>query len=188
MLLTLPNLLTLSRILIVPVLVALLFYRGPEASWAALAVFLLASLTDWADGYFARQYKAVTPLGRFLDPIADKFLVAAVMIMLVASDRVTGLPVAAVLLILCRELLVSGLREYLAELRVGMPVSQLAKWKTTTQMIALSVLIVGGAGPAWAHLQLIGEAFLWLALALTLITGWDYMKRGLQHMMAQPEQ
>jgi cardiolipin synthase len=89
-------------------------------------------------------------------------------------------------LILCRELLVSGLREYLAELRVGMPVSQLAKWKTTTQMIALSVLIVGDAGPAWAHLQLIGEVVLWIALALTLITGWDYMKRGLQHMMAQP--
>lgn len=186
MLLTLPNLLTLSRILVVPVLVALLFYTGPAASWAALAVFLIASVTDWADGYLARQSKTVTPLGRFLDPIADKFLVAAVMIMLVASDRVTGLPVAAVLLILCRELLVSGLREFLAELKVGMPVSQLAKWKTTTQMIALSVLIVGDAGPAWAHLQLIGEAFLWIALALTLITGWDYMKRGLQHMMAKP--
>jgi cardiolipin synthase len=187
MLLTLPNLLTISRIAVVPVLVALLFFHGPWASWTALAVFLAASVTDWADGYLARRRRAVTPLGRFLDPIADKFLVAAVLVMLVASDRVTGLPVAAVLLILCRELLVSGLREYLAELRVGMPVSGLAKWKTATQMVALCLLIVGEAGPAALHLRLAGEAALWVALVLTLVTGWDYMKRGLEHMTAQPE-
>ncbi len=184
MLLTLPNLLTVSRILIVPVLVALLYYQAPWASWAALVVFVVASLTDWADGYFARRRKAVTPLGRFLDPIADKFLVAAVLVMLVASDRVTGLPVVAVLLILCRELLVSGLREYLAGMNVSMPVSRLAKWKTTVQMVALGVLIVGEAGPDPVPTRLLGEALLWLALVLTIVTGWDYMKKGLTHMQA----
>lgn len=184
MLLTLPNLLTVSRILIVPVLVALLYDQAPWASWAALVVFVVASLTDWADGYFARRRKAVTPLGRFLDPIADKFLVAAVLVMLVASDRVTGLPVVAVLLILCRELLVSGLREYLAGMNVSMPVSRLAKWKTTVQMVALGVLIVGEAGPDPVPTRLLGEALLWVALVLTVVTGWDYMKKGLIHMQA----
>jgi cardiolipin synthase len=186
MLFTLPNLLTASRILIVPVLVGLLYLRADWASWSALAVFVLASVTDWADGYFARQRKEVTPLGRFLDPIADKFLVAAVLVMLVASDRVTGLPVAAVLLILCRELLVSGLREFLAGMAIEMPVSKLAKWKTGVQMVALGVLIVGESGPEVLPVRLIGEALLFVALALTLITGWDYMKRGFAHMTRAP--
>jgi len=184
MLLTLPNLLTASRILVVPLLVALLYHQAAWASWAALALFVGASLTDWADGYFARRRQAVTPLGRFLDPIADKFLVAAVLVMLVASDRVTGLPVVAVLLILCRELLVSGLREYLAGMGAQMPVSRLAKWKTAVQMVALGVLIVGEAGPDPLPVRLIGEGLLWLALVLTIVTGWDYMKKGFVHMQA----
>ncbi len=182
MLMTLPNLLTFSRILIIPVLVALLYTTAPWASWLALAVFVAAALTDWLDGFFARRRRQVSPLGRFLDPIADKLLVAAVVVMLVASGRVTGLVVLPALVILCREILVSGLREYLAEIQVEMPVSRLAKWKTAFQMGALALLILGEAGPAGAALRLLGEIGLWIAGGLTVVTGWDYLSRGLRHM------
>jgi len=182
MLMTLPNLLTFSRILIIPVLVALLYATAPWASWLALAVFVAAALTDWLDGFFARRRRQVSPLGRFLDPIADKLLVAAVVVMLVASERVTGLVVLPALVILCREILVSGLREYLAEIQVEMPVSRLAKWKTAVQMGALALLILGDAGPAGAALRLLGEIGLWIAGGLTVVTGWDYLSRGLRHM------
>lgn len=182
MLTSLPNLLTLSRIIVLPVIVGLLYWTAPWASWIALAVFVVASVTDWLDGYFARLWNDVSPLGRFLDPIADKLLVAAVIVMLVASERVTGLVVLPALVILCREILVSGLREYLAEIRVPMPVSRLAKWKTALQMVALGVLIVGESGPAGVPLRLIGEVGLWIAGGLTLLTGYDYLIRGLHHM------
>ncbi|RDD62416.1 CDP-diacylglycerol--glycerol-3-phosphate 3-phosphatidyltransferase [Ferruginivarius sediminum] len=182
MLTSLPNILTLSRIVVLPVIVALLYWTGPWASWIALAIFVVASVTDWLDGYIARLWNEVSPLGRFLDPIADKLLVAAVIVMLVASERVTGLVVLPALVILCREILVSGLREYLAEIRVPMPVSRLAKWKTALQMVALGILIVGEAGPPEIPLRLIGEVGLWIAAGLTMITGYDYLVRGLQHM------
>lgn len=184
MLTSLPNLLTLFRIAIIPALVGLLFIADGPARWAACALFVVAAISDYFDGYLARHRNEVSPLGRFLDPIADKLLVASVILMLVAIGAIRGWVILPALVILCREILVSGLREYLAEIRVPLPVSQLAKWKTAIQMIALGVLIVGESGPAFLPVQLIGEIGLWLAAALTMITGYDYLRRGLEHMLA----
>ena len=180
---SLPNMLTLSRIGIIPLLILLFYLDRPLASWGALALFAIAGITDYFDGYFARHRKQVSAFGRFLDPIADKLLVAAVLLMLVATQRVAGLVVLPALVILCREILVSGLREYLAEIRVPMPVSKMAKWKTAIQMVALGFLIVGEAGPAAIPVQEIGIAGLWIAGLLTLVTGYDYLQRGLRHML-----
>lgn len=177
----LPNLLTLSRIAAIPLLVALLFLSHPFWHWMALLIFIAACVTDYFDGKLARDRGLESPLGRFLDPIADKLLVAAVVLVLVAVDRIDGWLVLPALVILCREVLVSGLREYLAELQVGVPVSKLAKWKTTLQMIALGLLILGPAGP-WSIASL-GAFGLWIAALLTLITGYDYLRVGLRHMM-----
>ncbi|MCG8597810.1 MAG: CDP-diacylglycerol--glycerol-3-phosphate 3-phosphatidyltransferase [Kiloniellales bacterium] len=179
---SLPNMLTLSRIGIIPLLILLFYLDRPLASWGALALFAIAGITDYFDGYFARHRKQVSAFGRFLDPIADKLLVAAVLLMLVATQRVAGLVVLPALVILCREILVSGLREYLAEIKVSVPVSRLAKWKTGIQMLALGFLIVGADGPDLLPTQAIGEWGLWIAAALTLITGYDYLRHGLKHM------
>lgn len=184
MLTSLPNLLTVSRILAIPLVALLLAHDAALARLAALALFAGACATDYLDGYLARKRAEVSGLGRFLDPIADKLLVAAVLVMLLANGSLTGWMVVPVMLILGRELLVSGLREYLAELRVPMPVSKLAKWKTTGQMLALGLLIpTGPAFEPWPF-QGLGEGCLLLATLLTLITGWDYLKRGLGHMLA----
>ena len=183
MLTSLPNLLTLSRIGIIPVLLLLLYLNEPWARWTALFLFILAGVTDWLDGYLARKGGQVSAIGRFLDPIADKLLVSAVILLLVAVDSITGLVLLPALVILCREIMVSGLREYLAEIQVSVPVSNLAKWKTVIQMVALGFLIVGHDGPAVLPVQLIGEVGLWLAAALTLVTGYDYLSRGLKHML-----
>ncbi len=183
MLTSLPNLLTLSRIAVIPVLVLLLYLGTPAYRWIACVLFAGACVTDYLDGYLARHRSEVSALGRFLDPIADKLLVAAVLLMLVAIGGVSGLLILPALVILCREILVSGLREYLAEIRVPMPVSKLAKWKTTIQMVALGVLVVGEAGPAFLPVQTVGEIGLWLAAGLTLVTGYDYLRRGLKHML-----
>jgi cardiolipin synthase len=180
MLTSLPNLLTLARILAIPVVVALLFLDAAAARWGAFALFAAAAVTDWLDGKLARARGEVSPLGRFLDPIADKLLVAAVVVMLVGSGDVTGAAILAAIVILCREILVSGLREYLAEISVPLPVSRLAKWKTAVQLVALSLLILTPVLPAEGGL--LGEGLLWLSAALTLITGWDYLVRGLKHM------
>jgi len=169
----LPNLLTLARIALIPPVVGLLFYWQDWARWLVLLLFVAASVTDWLDGKLARQQGLVSPLGRFLDPIA-------VLVMLAAVGQLRGLEVVAVILILSRELLVSGLREYLGPLNVTVPVTQLAKWKTTVQMAALTVLIIA---PAWGRFfQGLGVALLWLAVLLTLVTGWGYLKIGLRHM------
>lgn len=179
---TVANMLTLSRIAVLPVLIALLYLPQQWAAWAACAVFAAAGITDWLDGYLARVRSEQSDFGRFLDPIADKLLVAATLMMLVAMGRVDGWSVISALIILCREILVSGLREFLAGLSVGLPVSRLAKWKTGIQMVALAILIVGKDGPAWLPVKLIGEIGLGLAAALTLITGYDYLRAGLTHM------
>ena len=183
MLTSIPNILTLSRIVAIPLLVALIYIDTAVFRWIALAGFLLAAFTDYLDGYLARHMNEISPLGRFLDPIADKLLVAAVIMMLVATRQIDGLSVIPAIIILCREILVSGLREYLAELKVRMPVSRLAKWKTFIQMAALAFLIVGSAGPDAFPTVIIGEVGLWVAALLTLITGYDYLSRGLRHMM-----
>ncbi|MEX0922034.1 MAG: CDP-diacylglycerol--glycerol-3-phosphate 3-phosphatidyltransferase [Rhodovibrionaceae bacterium] len=179
---SLPNLLTAARIVAIPLIVGLLFLDGGVARWAAFVIFVGAAVTDYFDGLAARRLKVVTPLGRFLDPIADKLLVAAVIVALVAVGKLGGWLVAAAILMLCRELLVSGLREYLAELGVPLPVSRLAKWKTTLQLIALGGLIVALPG---SFLFWLAEAGFWVATALTLITGWDYLRVGLREMVAR---
>lgn len=183
--LNLANILTMSRIAAIPLIVAFLLLKGPFWHWIALALFVIACITDWFDGYVARRLHQVSPLGRFLDPIADKLVVAAVLMVLVATRHIDGWAILAALIILCREILVSGLREFLAELRVGVPVSLLAKWKTTVQMIALGFLIVARATYDWPiNAMVIGEVMLWIAAGLTLVTGYDYLMIGLKHMAA----
>ena len=171
---TLPNLLTMSRIVVIPLLVGAFFLDKPLANWLGAGLFALAALTDLLDGWIARSWDQVTRFGRFLDPVADK--------MMVAHGWITGWLVLAALVILVREILVSGLREFLAEIRVGMPVSRLAKWKTALQMIAIALLLVSDATPRWLLLEPIGAWSLWIAAGLTIITGYDYLRAGLRHM------
>lgn len=179
----LPMVLTLSRIVAIPVLVALFYVSGDWVRYVACALYTAAAVTDYFDGYLARAWKQQSKLGRIFDPIADKLLVSATILMLVAFHRINGVMILPALVILCREVLVSGLREFLAEIRVGLPVSRLAKWKTGIQMTALGFLIVGNAAPtAFAPIVLIGIIGLWVAAVLTLITGWDYLQAGLRHM------
>lgn len=187
MLTDLPNVLTLSRIAAIPVLVALVAIRTPVTDVAAAALFVLAAITDWLDGRLARNRAQISDLGRMLDPIADKLLVGATLMLLVGFAR---LPVAGIypaIVIMLREILVSGLREYLAGLRVGLPVTKLAKWKTAAQMVALALLLLGDAGSAklglpGAPTTAIGGALLWIAALLTMVTGWDYLTAGLRHV------
>ena len=180
----LPNILTLSRIGAIPILVVLFYIESETGRILTLVVFVLAAATDFFDGYVARARKLQSRFGRFLDPVADKLLVGSVIFLLVAFDRVTGLMIIPALIILCREILVSGLREFLAEVKVGMPVSSLAKWKTTIQMFALGFLIIGDASPGWIPSEAIGAIGLWAAALLTLVTGYDYLHAGLQHLTA----
>jgi len=181
---SLPNLLTYGRVVAVPLVVALLFWSAdPWARWSALAIFIAAAITDFFDGYLARAWSQQSSLGRMLDPIADKLLVAAVLLALTADRTLVGPSLWAAIVILCREILVSGLREYLAELRVPVPVTAVAKWKTTAQMVALGFLIVGPAGEAiLPGATQIGIVLLWIAAILTLYTGWDYMKASYDHV------
>jgi cardiolipin synthase len=180
---SLPMWLTLSRIVAIPVIVALFWFQGDEWRYVACAVYGIAAATDWLDGYLARAWAQQSKLGRIFDPIADKLLVAATILLLVAFGRVAGVSVLAALVILLREVLVSGLREFLAEIRVGLPVSKLAKWKTGIQMTTLGFLIVGDAAPtAFLPVTLVGELGLWIAAALTLYTGYDYLATGLKHV------
>jgi cardiolipin synthase (CMP-forming) len=193
--LTLPNILTLSRIVTVPILVALLWWPSWELGYGlAFAVYCLMGITDYFDGYVARAQGAVSRLGIFLDPIADKIMVAAVVLAaqgVLRGPYVGDMHVIAGLIILIREIAVSGLREFLGELRVSVPVSHLAKWKTALQMVSLGALILGQALPAWtvdlgaliANVpHTVGLVTLWAAAALTLVTGWDYLRVGLKHM------
>jgi cardiolipin synthase len=186
MLWNLPNLLTLSRIAAIPVLVALVAWRSPQGDVAACAVFALAGVTDWLDGRIARQQKLHTDLGRMLDPIADKLLVGATLMALAGLGRLADQGLYPAIVIMCREILVSGLREYLAGLSVGLPVTRLAKWKTGLQMAAIGTLLAGDSGAAVLHLSavpvaMIGTVMLWAAAILTLVTGWDYLLAGLRH-------
>jgi len=181
--LTVPNLLTLSRIVAVPLLVGLLWWPQWPAGYAvAFALYCLMGITDYFDGYLARSNGAVSRLGVFLDPIADKIMVAAVVLMLVSTRDIQGLHLIAGMVILLREIAVSGLREFLAQVQVSVPVSRLAKWKTTLQLVALGALILGGAVPDQPWVTGVGLAALWGAAALTLVTGWDYLRVGLKHM------
>ena len=181
--LTLPNVLTLSRIVAVPVLVALLWpHASPLAYAVTFVLYCLIGATDWVDGAIARSRGAVSRLGIFLDPIADKIMVVAVITVLIFTRDIHGLHMLPALVILLREIIVSGLREFLAGLSVSVPVSQLAKWKTAVQMTALGGLILAGALPGWPWLHAAALALLWVAAALTLVTGYSYLRVGLRHM------
>jgi cardiolipin synthase len=187
--LALPNLLTYSRIAAVPLVVGCLYWQdilegGLWLRWVALFIFVAAGITDFLDGYLARKWGEQSTFGRMLDPIADKLLVASCLLMLAADGTIRGWSLWAAIVILCREILVSGLREYLAELRVSVPVTQLAKWKTTLQLIAVGFLVAGKAGDAvFAIVTPMGLTLLWLSALLTLYTGWDYFRAGARHLI-----
>ena len=185
MLTDLPNLLTLSRILAIPVLIGFVALHSPVGDLLATLLFAAAGLTDWLDGHLARRRRQQSELGRMLDPIADKLLVGATLILLAGQGRFPDIALYPAIVILLREILVSGLREYLAGLRIGLPVTRLAKWKTGFQMGALGTLLAGDDVAALLHVPLpvalIGEAMLWVAALLTLVTGWDYLRASLRH-------
>ena len=186
--LTLPNLLTLSRILAVPILVFLLWRPTPVDYAVTFVLYCIVGITDYFDGYLARAQGQISRLGQFLDPIADKIMVGAVLVMLISSRKenpvpeIAGLHIIPALVILLREIIVSGLREFLAGLQVSVPVSALAKWKTTLQLVALGALILGGALPHAPWVHDVGLVSLWAAAALTLVTGYDYLRIGIKHM------
>jgi len=181
--LTLPNILTLSRIFAVPLLVGFLWWPLWRLGYGiAFAIYTVTAITDYLDGYLARAQGTVSKLGVFLDPIADKIMVAAVIVMLVANHDIGGTQVIAAIIILLREIMVSGLREFLGGIQVSVPVSRLAKWKTALQLVSLGALILGGALPGMPWVATVGMAALWGAAALTLVTGWDYLRVGLKHM------
>jgi cardiolipin synthase (CMP-forming) len=186
---SIPNLLTYARIIAVPLIVLCFFVEGrlqgsDPARWAALGIFAIASITDFLDGYLARIWKQTSNIGKMLDPIADKLLVAAALLLMAADGTIAGWTLWAAIIILCREILVSGLREYLAELKVSVPVTRLAKWKTTVQLVAIGFLLAGPAGD-----KLIGYAtetgivLLWVSALITLYSGYDYFRAGLKHIM-----
>ena len=186
--LSLPNLLTLSRILAVPILVFLLWKPAPLDYAITFVLYCIVGITDYFDGYLARAQGQISRLGQFLDPIADKIMVAAVIMMLVSTRKSSGEPIIhglhilPALTILLREIIVSGLRELVAPMQVSMPVSRLAKWKTTFQLVALVALILAGAVPGHEWVHAVGLASLWAAATLTLVTGWDYLRTGIKHM------
>lgn len=175
----LPNWLTYFRIAVIPAVIVTFYMKGNTGYMLTAGLFAVASLTDWLDGYLARAWEAQSSIGRFLDPIADKLLVATCLLLLVSESRAGIIPSIA---IVCREILVSGLREFLAEIRVSVPVSRLAKWKTGVQMVAIFLLLLGGAGPAWMNAPVLGDGMLWLAALLTLVTGYAYLQTGWKHL------
>lgn len=187
--LSIPNILTFARIAAIPVVVGCVYAQsileGPLwLRWVALAVFIAAAITDFLDGYYARIWDQQSALGRMLDPIADKLLVASCLLMLAADGIIHGWTLWAAIVILCREILVSGLREYLAALRVSVPVTKLAKWKTTGQLVAIGFLLAGEAGDrVFPFVTQLGLLLLWLSAILTIYTGWDYFRAGIHHLI-----
>ncbi|MDP9839089.1 cardiolipin synthase [Neorhizobium huautlense] len=188
---SIPNLLTYARIIAVPLIVLCFFVEGKLESsdfarWAGFWIFVVASITDYLDGYLARIWNQTSNIGRMLDPIADKLLVAAVLLLLAADQTIAGWSLWAAITILCREILVSGLREYLAALKVAVPVTKIAKWKTTIQMLSIAFLLAGPAGEAYLPFTTeIGLALLWIAAILTFYTGYDYFRAGLKHIVEE---
>ncbi len=178
---SLANKLTVSRILAIPAILILLVIPYAWAAWTALFLYSLAGITDFFDGYLARRDNQVSRIGQFLDPIADKLLVASVILLLVFNEQISGLSILPAVIILLREVAVSGLREYLAGLRISVPVSKLAKWKTVVQIFALGFLIVGRYAPESIPSTMIGDIMLWIAGGFTVITGYDYWRASQRH-------
>src|ERR1700719_296875 len=198
--LAVPNLLTYARIVAVPLVVACMYWQsillgGMWLRWVALVIFIAAGITDILDGYFARSLGQQSSFGRMLDPIADKLLVASCLLMLAADETIKGWSLWAAIVILCREILVSGLREYLAELRVSVPVTRLAKWKTTVQLVAIGFLLAGKAGDELIAaatrndispvVTYSGLSLLWISAIVTLYTGYDYFRAGVRHLIEE---
>ncbi|MDE1570746.1 CDP-diacylglycerol--glycerol-3-phosphate 3-phosphatidyltransferase [Aquabacter sp. P-9] len=187
--LSLPNILTYARCAAVPMVAACLFWSdifhgGEWLRWVALGLFIAAAVTDFFDGYLARAWSQQSAIGRMLDPIADKLLVSTSLLMLASDGTIRGWSLWAAVVILCREILVSGLREFLAELRVSVPVSRLAKWKTTLQLVAVGFLLAGPAGDAiLPGVSYVGLGLLWVSAVLTLYTGYDYFRAGARHLV-----
>lgn len=186
MLTDLPNILTLSRIAAIPLIVLLVAIGGAWGDLLAWIVFAAAGVTDYLDGRLAREMAQLSDFGRMLDPIADKLLIGATLMALVGFGHLPGWGIYPAIVIMLREILVSGLREYLAEIRVGLPVTRLAKWKTGVQMVALGLLVLSAPGAAllglgWLPMAWLGGTLLWIAAVLTLVTGWDYLNAGLRH-------
>jgi cardiolipin synthase len=182
----LPNILTLSRMVMLPVLIGLFFVPGAVAAWTALGLYIVSAVTDFLDGYLARSMNATSALGRFLDPISDKIFVAALLVALVAFDRLPDLWIIPAIVILSREFMVSGLREYLGPYNIQIPVSRLAKWKTAIQMTALGFLVIGNYGDVLVPGTLaIGQWGLAASALITLYTGWSYLKAGILHITDQ---
>ncbi|AVA20999.1 CDP-diacylglycerol--glycerol-3-phosphate 3-phosphatidyltransferase [Rhizobium sp. LEGMi198b] len=186
---SIPNLLTYGRILCVPLIVLCFFVEGKLegsdfARWVALWIFIIASITDFLDGYLARIWNQTSNIGRMLDPIADKLLVSAILLLVAADGTIAGWSLWAAIIILCREILVSGLREYLAALKVSVPVTRIAKWKTTAQLVAIAFLLAGPAGDkVIPYTTEMGIVLLWVAALLTIYTGYDYFRAGLKHVV-----
>src|ERR1700712_1168638 len=184
-----PNLLTYGRILAVPLIVLCFFVEGKlaisnTARWVALWIFVIASVTDFLDGYLARIWNQTSNIGRMLDPIADKLLIASILLLVAADQTIAGWSLWAAIIILCREILVSGLREYLAALKVSVPVTRIAKWKTTAQMVAIAFLLAGPAGDEiLPYTTQMGIVLLWIAALLTIYSGYDYFRAGLKHIV-----
>ena len=199
--LSLPNILTYARIAAIPVVVGCIYAQsimdGPLwLRWVAVAVFIAAAITDYLDGYYARIWNQQSAFGRMLDPIADKLLVASCLLMLAADGIIHGWSLWAAIIILCREILVSGLREYLAALRVSVPVTKLAKWKTTMQLVAIGFLLAGDAGDSAVSrmsggigpvVTEIGLLLLWTSAIITIYTGYDYFRAGIHHLIKEDE-
>jgi len=183
---SLPNILTYLRILAVPLVVASFYIEGDAGRWTAFGLFAVASITDYFDGYLARLWKQQSSLGRMLDPIADKLLVAVCLLVLTGNNTIGGWSLWAAVIILMREIFVSGLREFLAELKVSVPVSRLAKWKTTLQLIAIGILLLGPTGDKLlTGITEAGLLMLWTAAIVTLYTGYDYFRAGVSYLMQE---
>ena len=183
---SLPNILTYGRIAAVPALVATFYFDGPTPQWVALWIFIIAGITDFLDGYLARIWDQQSSLGRMLDPIADKLIVSAALLMLASNNTISGLSLIPAIVILMREILVSGLREFLAELRISVPSSRLAKWKTAVQIVSICFLLAGDAGETVLPGTLvIGIGGLWLAAIITLYTGYEYFRAGITHLLRE---
>ena len=186
--LQIPNTLTIGRIILVPIFVITFYIPGFLGDLIPFFIFILASFTDFLDGLLARLYKEESKLGELLDPIADKIMVAAALVLLVMNETIQHYEVVAAIIILTREILISGLREFLAKSKVSMPVSGLAKFKTLIQMFAIAILLTGESGNAIFNFQdynahSIGIIMLWLSAFITLYTGYDYVKKGIDHII-----
>lgn len=178
----LPNILTISRIFFIPMIMICFYLQLSLSMYIAFALFVLACITDFLDGYIARQYKSTSNFGKCFDPVADKLLVSTIIIMICGFGYVSGINMIAATIILFREIFVSGMREYLIEIKVPLPVTRLAKIKTATQMVALSVIILGIAETSYMTLD-IGIILLWVAAVLTIITGYQYFKKGISKIL-----